>query len=238
MPDTRQHRGPHPEDAELFARGQWPALQAAAADFTWLLDRGYASESSLKLVGDRYGLRQRQRMAIIRGCASTEQIASRQARLVALADATGRPLWIDGYNVLLTIEAALGGAVILAATDGTCRDLASVHGTYRRVAETTPAIALLSETLARIEIGPCRWLLDKPVSNSGRLAAILREEAAARGWNWEVELVDSPDRELIAFAGLIATADSAILDRCRAWLNLARVTLEGGKLETWMVPLS
>jgi hypothetical protein len=37
-----------------------------------------------------------------------------------------------------------------------------------------------------------------------------------------VELVPNPAQTLAAAPGLIATADSAILDRCGRWLNLAR----------------
>ena len=38
--------------------------------------------------------------------------------------------------MLTTIEAALAGGVILAARDGAYRDMASMHGSYRKVAET------------------------------------------------------------------------------------------------------
>ena len=53
MPDHRKHRGPHPEDKQLFAAEQCPRLREAANDLAWLLNRGYASTSALKIVGDR-----------------------------------------------------------------------------------------------------------------------------------------------------------------------------------------
>ena len=70
MPDRRTHRGPHPEDARLFGPEAQPLLGGAAADFCWLLDRGYAHDSTLKLVGDRYNLVARQRTAVSRCCCS------------------------------------------------------------------------------------------------------------------------------------------------------------------------
>ena len=70
MPDTRRHRGPHPEDAELFAPASWPALRAATTDLSWLLSRGYAEPSSLKLVGDCFQLTERQRTAVMRSACS------------------------------------------------------------------------------------------------------------------------------------------------------------------------
>src|SRR5262245_28925196 len=109
MPDRRQHRGPHPEDAQRFAPEAWPALRSATADLCWLLDRGYAGNSSLKLVGDRYALTQRQRVAVGRCSCSQAAVQGRGARQVATAQLSGRTLAIDGYNVLTTVEAALAG---------------------------------------------------------------------------------------------------------------------------------
>jgi len=237
MPDRRTHRGPHPEDARLFDAEAQPLLRAAAADFCWLLDRGYAHDSALKLVGDRHGLVARQRTAVSRCCCTEAQSARRRAHEVGHQRLRGAALWLDGYNVLTTIEAALAGGVILAARDGAYRDMASMHGSYRKVAETLPALELLGHTLAAYRLRECRWLLDRPVSNSGRLKGIIEELAAARGWAWRVELAPNPDAvlsdpatwettEVIDKQDVVAaTADSAILDRCPGWFNLARETI-------------
>ena len=61
MPDTRNHRGPDPRDDDAFGPHAWPALRQAVAELSWLLERGYASTSALKLVGDRWSLTERQR---------------------------------------------------------------------------------------------------------------------------------------------------------------------------------
>ena len=108
MPDTRTHRGPHPEDAKLFMPAAWPKLQQATGDLSWLLSHGYAAPSALKLVGDRCQLAVRQRMAVERSACPDEARAAREARRAEIGDLPGRPLWIDGYNVLTTVEVALG----------------------------------------------------------------------------------------------------------------------------------
>ena len=225
MPDDRKHRGPHPEDARLFAPPQVSALRAAAGDLCWLLSRGYRGESSLKLVGDRYALAARQRNAVSRCACSDADAAARQSRQKDAAALAGRELWIDGYNVLTTIEAALAGGVVLAARDGCYRDMASMHGSYRRVAETLPALEMIGGVLARLRVACCRWLLDRPVSNSGRLKGIMEKLSAERGWPWTVELVDDPDRLLLELREVVATADSGILDCAGAWINLARTVV-------------
>ena len=61
MGDTRSHRGPGPEDRDLFSADQLPALRHAVADLSWLLSRGYAMPSALSLVGNRFDLAARQR---------------------------------------------------------------------------------------------------------------------------------------------------------------------------------
>src|SRR4051794_12700876 len=63
VPDSRKHRGPGPQDPEWFSSEARPDLAQATADLSWLLSRGYAEPSSLKLVGDRYRLVERQRVA-------------------------------------------------------------------------------------------------------------------------------------------------------------------------------
>ncbi|MHC4551503.1 MAG: DUF434 domain-containing protein, partial [Planctomycetota bacterium] len=107
MPDKRTHRGPHPEDAALFNDQTAPTLCKAVADMSWLLSGGYADNSSLKLVGDRYNLTSRQRLAFMRCACSDQQCEQRQNCRVNPEDVAGKPLLLDGYNVLITIEAAL-----------------------------------------------------------------------------------------------------------------------------------
>jgi hypothetical protein len=225
VPDRRKHRGPHPEDARLFAPAMLPVLRQATADLCWLLSRGYADRSALKLVGDRYDLIARQRTAVGRCACGDAQAARRQDRRIGPEGLAGRTLWLDGYNVLTTVESALAGGFVLAARDGAYRDMASMHGSYRKVAETLPALELLGRTTEALAVGQCLWYLDRPVSNSGRLKRLIEEAAAARGWPWRVKLVGDPDALLAETDQIVATADSAILDRCGAWLNLARETV-------------
>jgi hypothetical protein len=222
VPDTRSHRGPDPRDFLAFDPSNWPALRGAAADFSWLLSRGYAPVSALKLVGDRWQLTERQRQAVRRAACSDDACARRQKSRSAAWELAGCELLIDGFNVLTTIEAALGGAVVLVCRDETCRDIAGLHGTYRRVEETRPALAALGSTILGLRVRHCRWLFDRPVSNSGRTRSLVLEYAAEHNQNWSVDLVDDPDPLLKESPEIVATADSAVLDACSRWFNLAR----------------
>lgn len=221
MPDRRSHRGPHPADAKLFAPDAIPSLRMATADFSLLLTKGYAEKSALKLVGDKYSLTERQRLAVMRSACSDQQLASRNRRCVALKNLAGQPIVIDGYNVLITVEAAMSGGCVFKGRDGCFRDLASIHGTYRKVTETIPALQLVGEFLKEIGTARVLWLLDSPVSNSGRLKTLIGKLARDNHWNWEIKLLLSPDAELKKTDLIVASSDSVVLDDCKRWANLA-----------------
>ena len=198
-----------------------PRLREAVADFSLLLTKGYADKSALKLVGDRFSLTQRQRLAVMRNSCSDQQLQSRLERCVPVETLAGRPIAIDGYNLLITTEAALSGGLIFKGRDGCFRDLASIHGTYRKVEETLPAIQLIGKFLTEIRVAQVLWLLDSPVSNSGRLRTLFMQVARENNWPWEVRLTISPDAELSKMDTLIVSTDSVILDACQKWTNLA-----------------
>ncbi len=237
MPDRRTHRGPHPQDARLFAADRHPTLQLAVSDLSWLLSRGYVWKSGLKLVGDRYGLTERQRTAVWRAACSDDALQRRRGHRRGLDTLADQTVAVDGYNLLITVESALGGGMILYARDGSYRDLASMHGTYRKVEETLPAITLVGRYLDALSVRRADWFLDSPVSNSGRLRRFLLDAAARNGWDWTATLAPNPDRVLAAVAAPVASTDSWVLDHCREWVNLARGLIEAEIPDATVVPL-
>lgn len=220
------HRGPHPDDHKLFSPEQVPSLRAATHDLSWLFERSYAPESALKLVGDRYQLKARQRAAVLRAACSDTQVHARRARQLAPDQLRGQTLCIDGFNIITSLEVALSGGVLLISRDGVIRDIAGVHGSYRSVEETTPAITLIASITQTWGVAHCEIYLDEPVSNSGRLRAHILQLAAANAWPISVAVVRDPDSVLMSSKQVIASADSQILDAQVRWLNLARACIE------------
>jgi hypothetical protein len=235
-PADARHRGPNPDDDRLFAPQWIPILCQAVEELSWLLTRGYPSTSTLKLVGDRYALTERQRWAVGRAACTDEQHVQRAATLLRPNDLGGRPVSIDGFNLIITLETALSGGIVLRGRDGVLRDLSSIHGTYRAVQETDRAIKLAAAALLTITPGPVRWLLDQPVSNSGRLAARLRELGPSLGLPWTAEVVMNPDSVLAETSDVVVTSDSVVLDRAYNWTNLAALALTAAPPH-WMLDL-
>ncbi|MBN2137427.1 MAG: DUF434 domain-containing protein [Sedimentisphaerales bacterium] len=238
MPDKRTHRGPHPEDSKLFASEALGDLRLASADYAMLLTKGYAPKSSLKLVGDRFALTERQRLALMRCACSDGQLHARDSRRISIDDLAGSRIVIDGYNLLITVEAAISGGIILKGRDRCCRDLAGIHGTYRKVTETVPALELIGSFLKEIDPAEVTWLLDKPVSNSGRLRKIMADLAKENPWPWQVELVLSPDAVLRKADSVVVTTDSAVLDLCGRWSSLASEIIAAKIPDAWIIDLA
>ncbi len=238
MPDKRTHRGKGPQDTTLFAPEIIADLRTAVGDLSLLLTKGYAEKSSLKLVADKFSLTKRQRIAVLRNACSDRQLECRTGHCISIENIAGRAVVIDGYNVLITIEAAMSGGVIFKGRDSCFKDIAGIHGTYRKVEETIPAIELIGRFLEQGGVSDALWLLDSPVSNSGRLKTLIGTLARENNWNWEVELLLSPDAELIKTDSIVATSDGVVLDRCKKWTNLAGAIIEQKLPQAWLIDLS
>ena len=237
-PDARKHRGAHPEDRRLFAQDKIPILGEATADLSWLFTRGYAAPSAVKLVGDHHSLTDRQRLAVARAACSDQQREKRDSTCLSVDKIQGQTIAIDGFNLIITIEAALSGGLLLISRDGCIRDLSSVHGSYRSVAETESAVRIIGQTLESFAPRSVTWFLDKPVSNSGRLAGFIQDLAGWRGWPWEVKLVMNPDAALSSSNDISMTSDSVILDQAIRWVNFVSHLLETDLQSAWVVNLS
>ena len=194
-------------------------------------------KAALKLVGDRYLLRDRQRKALRRCAASDSDCASRRRRLMPANAIEGATLSVDGYNVLLTVEAALSGGLLLLGRDGALRDLAAMSQHYRRVDVTRQAVELICRYVDMNGCARVLWYLDRPISNSGRLKKLIEEVVEVAESSWLVELTSQTDKLLKESPYIVATADSAILDNCRAWFNLAREVVDASVRDAWILDL-
>ncbi|WNJ21066.1 DUF434 domain-containing protein [Pontibacter sp. G13] len=224
----QKHRGKRANDDQYLGAQWWPTLNLAVTDLSWLLSRGYTEKSALKLVGDRYRLNVRQRQAISRASCSDLARDSRVASMLSSQSVAGSDVVIDGYNLLITVEAALAKGWVILSRDGCYRDIASVHGTYRRVEETFPALRLIGHKMQELGIENALWFLDKPVSNSGRLKTMMRELAEENGFNWDIRLVNSPDKTILEETDRIPiSSDGWVIDHRDDWFNLAGYIIEG-----------
>jgi hypothetical protein len=200
---------------------RWPNLQAAAADFRFLLSRGYPRGAALALVGNRYGLPHIARQLLHRGVFAPEVATARRAKLRLLADLPGQPLAVDGHNVLITLECAGRRLPLVAADDGFIRDVGQVSRAFKVSPATDRVLNLLADYLAGHPTGSLEVLYDAPLSFSGELARRTAAVWAARGLRVMARAVPVPERELAGFSGPVATSDTALIDAGAAVVDLA-----------------
>ena len=229
-------RGFEPQDPEWFSGPGLVRLQAAHEEILWLLDRNYSLDSVIPVVGGHHQLSARQRIALQRAAASRQACVLRHIKQMTPDAAKGGPLVIDGFNLLITLETAWSGSLLIRGADGVLRDLAGLRGTYRVISQTDRAIDLLGQGLQELQVQSALIYLDAPVSNSGRLRQRILERSAAWQIPVDVLLVPNPDSLLIQHERVVSS-DSVILDRCASWLNLADLLVVAHIPQAWVVDL-
>ncbi|WP_437810547.1 DUF434 domain-containing protein [Sorangium sp. So ce1078] len=213
-------RGGHPDDAQRFGPEAVAKLRTAFEEVTWLLGRGYPLRTAIRTVGDHHQLVARQRLALQRSACSDAQRASRLARRVPASSLRGAEASIDGFNLIITLEVALSGGLLVRGPEGVLRDLAGLRGSYAPIAETDAVIDRIGAALSGAGAARARFLLDAAVPSSGKLRARILERLGGAPFALEATLVPDPDRLLAGAAGVISS-DSVVIDRCAQWISLA-----------------
>jgi hypothetical protein len=201
-------------------------LLQALEDMHYLLSRNYPPKAGLALVGNRYQLVQRQQQALLGMSASAEEISKRKMKERSPASLKDQTIFLDGFNVLIILETALSGGFVFEGLDGCYRDIASVHGTYKKAQHTEQALILIGETLQLLQLQKVIWVFDAPISNSGKLKSFCYELAEKHGFPWEIILENHPDKYLIDNKGLVCSSDGWVLNDCTAWFNLGAYIID------------
>ena len=170
---AQRNRGKHPNDDKLFTEKWQTVIKEAVFDLSYLLTKGYGEKSALQLVGNRYRLNSRQQKALMRLSGNRNIIEKCNLKHISANELAGKMIEIDGFNLLILLESALSGAYLFKCFDGNYRDISSVHGSYKRVIQTEHSIKLIGNILTELQVKEVLWLLDSPVSNSGRLKQML-----------------------------------------------------------------
>ncbi|GAA3748560.1 DUF434 domain-containing protein [Flavobacterium ginsengisoli] len=221
-----KNRGKEASDDDLFGTEKIQfKLKEAVTDLSYFLSRGYGEKATLALVGNRYRLNSRQQQAVRGMSASQSQIEDRKSKEIQSQDLEGKEIAIDGFNALILLESILSNAYVFRGQDGFIRDLSSVHGTYKRVKQTSQAIEIIADFYKKEKIKTIYWFFDKPVSNSGRLKKMIEEIALENQYDWQVELVYNPDKVIAESNWIAVTSDAWILDNASANFNLMKYML-------------
>ena len=218
-------RGYVPEDEKNFSPSAIEKMKTASRHILYLINEGYDLKQATVFVGNHFLLSERQRLAVMRSIASDENLLVRKRKQIPLAELSGKEVWIDGFNTIITLEVLLSDSLLFECMDGTVRDLAALRGTYRLIPETDEAVRMMFSVLQEAEVGKVNILLDEPVSNSGRLKALIADTAEGEfSFDLDIMILRDVDRTLY-LKERVVTSDSIILDHCKSWVNLAEECL-------------
>jgi len=215
-------RGYVDTDAKEFSDENLLILRKAQKEIHWLLDRGYPIKNVVTFIGNHYLFSNRQRLALMRSTSPTASVMERKSKEVV--DCENKSIYIDGFNLIITLEVALSSGTLIKCMDGTIRDLAGLRGTYRLIDKTDTAISLIGERLQTLCIAEVVFYLDAPVSNSGRLKERIYQVLCDYEYTVSVELVNSPDT-LLKSKSYVVTSDAIILDDCKSWINMGNTII-------------
>lgn len=226
-------RGFVPTDKREFGEQSICKLFNAGKDLNYLLNRKYNIKNASIFVQNHYLLSERQRLALVRGISSTEQIHIRKSKEVKTIP-NDCIVNIDGFNTIITLEVALSNSLLLVGMDGTIRDLASLRGTYRLIDKTDIAITLIGKTLEKYHIKKAVFYLDESVSNSIRLKQLIINLLQSYPFEVQVEIIPDVDSTLEKLDNVV-TSDAIILDKCLSWINLNKEMIENIEPKTLYV---
>lgn len=217
MADVR--RGFVPGDEKEFNEENIRKLRIAQEELLYLLEHGYPIKSASTFVGNHHLLSERQRLAVVRATAEKGIIEARKQKQIT-GSLAGESVFIDGLNIIITLEVALSGSTLIYCMDHTMRDLAGLRGTYRLIDHTDRAILLIGDKLKELKVKEVRFYLDAPVSNTGRLLQRIYALLADYPFQITVDLANNPD-VLLEKQQNIISSDAIILNKCTSYINLA-----------------
>ena len=208
-------------------------LQKAAEDFRYLLNRVYPRKAALEWVGNRYQLTSDQRHLLHRGVFSDADSGARRKRKIPIERIRNKDFVIDGYNVIITIEAGLSGKHLILGDDGFIRDISGLSGNFKKTEMTEEAIRLILDVIKKVKPRHTLFLFDAPISMSGRLAYQVRDGLRRKELPGDAKAVKVPEKILIGFPGVVATSDTAIIDQSKKVVDLAgEILKKSGNLKS------
>jgi hypothetical protein len=200
-------------------------ISEAVHDLRYLLNRSYRKKGALKFVSDKYLLNIHERNYLSRKVFSREVALSRQNKILDISRVKDENIFVDGYNVLITVESICTGyPSLVRCDDGFLRDINAVFGKYQINDTTKTALTQIILLLKCYEPQFVKFLYDSPVSQSGELSKITRTLLNANDLPGDAVTSKNVDSELVTLSrevqGIVATSDSAVIDKIQRVIDI------------------
>jgi hypothetical protein len=188
-------------------------IKKAAEDLKYLLDRDYNKRTALNLVVNHYKSSDSERNYLQRYVFSDRDIELHMSRLYPIEKIAMGDVIIDGYNVLVTVEAILGGKELVKGMDGFLRDNSAIFSRYIFDKNTKKALKKTVLTLKEYMPRSVLFLFDSQMSHSGELASYVRCKLNELGLSGDARTSRIVDKEIVDMNGITVTTDSIIIEK-------------------------
>ncbi|MDO8871002.1 MAG: DUF434 domain-containing protein [Methanobacteriaceae archaeon] len=208
-------------------------IKNASLDLRYLLNQNYRKKVALKFVANHYLLDKNCRNCLARSVFSDSVSQSRKSKLVNLEDIKNSIIFLDGYNVIITVESILNNDKIVLADDGIIRDTQAVFGKYKFREITISALSLIFDCISHHRPKYMEFYLDRQVSFSGKLAQEIEAMMENYDLNGRSILSNNTDYRLVQECGkslcIMGTSDGVIIDKVEKVVDIPHFILK--KLE-------
>ena len=188
-------------------------------DLKFVISRGYKRPSALKFVGDKYGLNKIERHILFRSVYPPEIIKAPLKKLIPIEKIEGKILGIDGFNLIITLEAIIKGNLIIICEDGLIRDISAVFEKFKATETTYKSLNLIFNLLKSHKPSEVIFLLDSPISNSGKLAEVIKNFYTKYNLKGEAKTSKNVDTEILKNE-IVASSDNIIIDKAEKVVDI------------------
>jgi len=187
-------------------------LEAPLLDIRYLLDRKYPKKSAITYVSNRYGLTKDERNILTRIACEKDISNDRKRKIVSIEFIRDKNLFIDGYNVLITVESLILGYPVFLCDDGILKDVRSLFRRYKIGFITKEALSMIEMITSKYTPKEIVIIFDSQISRSGDLSKMARDIFDKD--NCLVFTSKDTDKEIMENSrkGIIATSDGIIID--------------------------
>lgn len=187
-------------------------LEAPLLDIRYLLDRKYPKKSAITYVSNRYGLTKDERNILVRIACEKDISNDRKRKLVSIEFIQDKNLFIDGFNVLITVESLILGYPVFLCDDGILKDVRSLFRRYKIGFITKEALSMIEMITSKYTPKEIVIIFDSQISRSGDLSKMARDIFDKD--NCLVFTSKDTDKEIMENSrkGIIATSDGIIID--------------------------
>ena len=207
----------------------------AIADYKYLLNRGYSVKSSIQIVTARYQLNKLQYAILYRCIHPDSEAYSIRRKIVSVEDVEGAYLFIDGYNVLITVDSGVLGEPVFIGDDMLLRDIRKSYRKFEYQYEVHgKLIGLILKYIVKLKPKHILIILDKQISYSGELASIFRDEIKNYNILGDACTARKTDTALLGASGdiVVASSDIVIVRKAPKIFDLAKYIIEREKPES------